>query len=167
MPPSLAVTVTLDVPKAVGVRMVTVAGPEWLGSATEVAVTVTVAGFGTVAGAVYRPVFASIEPPPDADQVAAVFVALLTVAVNGCWVLSAGHALPASLAYKLTVAGLTLTATAGIVIVAVAAVPLVGVAVTVALVGVVPVLGAVYRPPELSCPAPVSDQVTLTLELNC
>ena len=143
-------------------------GPEWLGSATEVAVTVTVAGFGTVAGAVYRPVFASIEPPPDeTDQVTAVFVALLTVAVNCCWVLLAGHALPASLAYKLTVAGLTLTPTAGIVTVAVAAVPLVGVAVTVALVGVVPVLGAVYRPPELICPAPVSDQVTLTLELNC
>jgi len=167
MAPSVAVTVTLDVPKAVGVRTVTVAGPEWLGSATEVAITVTVAGFGTVAGAAYRP-FTSIEPPPDTDQVTAVFVALLTVAVNCCSVRFAGHAFPASLAYKLTVAGLTLTPTAGIVIVAVAAVPLVGVAVTVALVGVVPVLGAVYRPlVELICPAPVTDQVTLTLELNC
>ena len=158
----------MDVPKAVGVRTVTVLRPEWLGSATEVAVTVTAAGFGTVAGAVYRPLFASIEPPPDeTDQVTAVFVALLTVAVNCCWVLFAGHALPVSLAYRFAVVGLTLTPTAGMVIAAVAAVPVAGVAVTVALVGVVPVLGAVYRPPELICPAPVSDQVTLTLELNC
>jgi hypothetical protein len=124
--------------------MFTVPGPEWLGSATEVAVTVTVAGFGTVAGAVYRP-FTSIDPPPDeTDQVTAVFVALLTVAVNCCWVTFAGHALPASLAYRFTVVlGLTATLTAGMVIAAVAGVPVVGVAVTVALVGVVPVLGAV------------------------
>ena len=67
--------------------------------------------------------------------------------------------------------GLTLTPTAGIVIDAVPALPVAGVAVTVKLAGVVPVLGAVYRPLELmvpTAPLPFNDQVTpLVLAVNC
>jgi len=40
-----------------------------LESATAVAVMVTLAGLGTVAGAIYKPVFASIMPPPETVQV--------------------------------------------------------------------------------------------------
>ena len=48
--------------------------------ATEVAVTVTTAGFGTVAGAVYNPVLLTV--PAVAVQVTFVFFVPATVAVN-------------------------------------------------------------------------------------
>ena len=48
--------------------------------ATEVAVTVTIAGFGTVAGAVYNPVLLMV--PPEAVQVTFVFGVPVTAAVN-------------------------------------------------------------------------------------
>lgn len=49
---------------------VTVKEPDLVVSACEVAVTVTLAGFGTVAGAVYTPIF-EIVPPPVTLQVTA------------------------------------------------------------------------------------------------
>ena len=60
-------------------------------SAAEVAVTVTVAGLGGVAGAVYNPLVemlpqaAPLQPDPATDHVTAVLLVLVTVAVN-CWV---------------------------------------------------------------------------------
>jgi hypothetical protein len=63
---------------------VTVAEPDLVESACEVAVTVIFAGFGTVAGAVYTPV-AEIVPllaPPLTLQVTAVFIVPVTVAVK-------------------------------------------------------------------------------------
>jgi hypothetical protein len=48
-PLSLAVTVTVNVPTAVGVRILTVPDPGVV-AADDVAVTVAVAGLGTVAG---------------------------------------------------------------------------------------------------------------------
>lgn len=68
----------------------TVAEALLLASAWEIAVTVTVPPVGTVAGAVYKPdvlTVPTVELPPVTPftcQVTAVFVALLTVAVNCC-----------------------------------------------------------------------------------
>lgn len=106
--PSVAVTVTLNVPRVVGVWIFTVAVPVLLGSATEVAVTVTNAGLGIGnAGAVYNPV-GSTEPlvlPPVTAQ-ATVWSAAATAAVN-CWV-CAGH--PATVGHRFTVGfGATVT----------------------------------------------------------
>jgi hypothetical protein len=59
-----------------------------VGSATEVAVTDICAGLGTADGAVYRPPVdmdphvAPVHPMPTTLQVTAVFVVLVTVAVN-------------------------------------------------------------------------------------
>lgn len=59
-----------------------------LGSDTLVAVTVTFAGDGTAAGAVYRPVeeivpqVVPLQPVPDAVQVTAVFDVPVTEAAN-------------------------------------------------------------------------------------
>lgn len=67
------------------------AEPDWLGAATEVAVMVTVPTDGTVAGAVYKPVFeivpqeAPLHPVPEMLQLTAVFVLPVTVAVNCCF----------------------------------------------------------------------------------
>jgi hypothetical protein len=73
------------VPAGVGVRRFTVAEPDLLVSAADVAVTVTgELGLGSAGGAVYSPL-ASIVPlalPPVTAQVTAVFVVLVTVAVN-------------------------------------------------------------------------------------
>ncbi len=71
--------------------MVTCAEPERVGSWTEVAVTVTVAGVGTVAGAAYAPDAEMVPtvalPPltPLTCQVTAVFCAFVTVALKA-WV---------------------------------------------------------------------------------
>ena len=80
---------------------VTVAAPETLVSAWDVAVTVT-APEGGVEGAVYRPLLV-IVPPPVTVQVTAVFVVSATAAVNCC----------VRPALTATVAGLTVTVTAG------------------------------------------------------
>jgi hypothetical protein len=68
--------------------IVTLAESDFVGSATEIAVTVTVGGTGTLLGAVYRP-FVSIVPTvlfppvtPFTCQVTAVFVVFTTVAEN-------------------------------------------------------------------------------------
>lgn len=68
----------------------TVAAPDCAGSATDVAVTVTDAGDGPDAGAVYSPVpeiapqVAPLHPAPETFQVTAVFVVPLTWAENCC-----------------------------------------------------------------------------------
>ena len=85
MAPSVAVTVRLKVPNVVGVLSVSVFEPNFEPSAWEVAVTVAVAGSpGPNVGAEYTP-FESIVPlpgEPATDQVTAVLLALVTVAVN-------------------------------------------------------------------------------------
>ena len=73
----MAVTVICDAPKAVGVATVTKADADAVG---DVAVTVTVTGYGTASGAVYSPV-PSIVPfafPPVIAHVT------LWFAVNCC-----------------------------------------------------------------------------------
>jgi hypothetical protein len=74
-----------DVPKAVGVSTFTVAKPGD-GAAGDVAVTVTAAGFGTTAGAVYSPDAFTVPfaLPPVTAQVTLWFVDPFTVAVNCC-----------------------------------------------------------------------------------
>ncbi len=68
----------------------TVAEADFVVSATEIAVTVTEAGFGTALGAVYRPAALTVpcvESPPATPftcQVTAVLVAYNTLAVNCC-----------------------------------------------------------------------------------
>src|SRR5216110_584317 len=70
--------------------MVTCAEPDFVGSAWDTAVTVTVAGFGTTAGAVYRPeldIVPTVALPPVTPltcQVTAVLLVFSTVAVNCC-----------------------------------------------------------------------------------
>jgi hypothetical protein len=74
-----------------GAVTVTDADAPMVVSACEMAVTATVAGIGTVLGAVYKPVVEmkpTVEVPPVTAftcQVTAVFVVFATVAVN-CWV---------------------------------------------------------------------------------
>ena len=65
-----------------------VAVPDWLGAATEVALTVTAEGLGAVAGAVYKPVLlimpqvAPLHPEPETLHTTAVLEAPVTVAEN-------------------------------------------------------------------------------------
>src|SRR5438045_7226119 len=76
--------------------MVTCAEADFVGSACDTAVTATVAGFGTTAGAVYRPeldIVPTVALPPVTPltcQVTAVLLVFCTVAVN-CCVPSAPH----------------------------------------------------------------------------
>jgi CBS domain containing-hemolysin-like protein len=62
------------------------ADPDFVESACETAVTVTAAGVGTVAGALYSPLLEMLPfaVPPFTLQVTSVFVVPLTVAVNCC-----------------------------------------------------------------------------------
>ena len=64
------------------VVILTMAVPAKLAFAAGVAVTVILAGDGTDAGAVYKPVLPSIVPPPLTFQVNVVLVALGRNAVN-------------------------------------------------------------------------------------
>jgi hypothetical protein len=79
--------------------MVTVACPDCVGSATDTADTVTLAGAGIAAGAVYSPALDMVPtvalPPttPLTCQVTAVFVVLETVAVKVCVLSTASVAL--------------------------------------------------------------------------
>jgi hypothetical protein len=84
-PPAVAVTVICDVPNAVGVATVTNVDPGFA-AAADVAVTVTVAGFGTTAGAVYRPVPSTVPLalPFMTAQVTLWLVEPFTVAANCC-----------------------------------------------------------------------------------
>jgi hypothetical protein len=99
-----------DDPSAVGVCTFTVADPGEF-AAVDVAVTVTVAGFGATTGAVYSPVWSMLPfaLPPVTAQITLWLVELLTVAVNCCWVADAGHKLPASFAYRFANPGLIVT----------------------------------------------------------
>lgn len=159
----------------------TLAEPDCVGSATAVAVTATVAGEGTDAGAVYRPVevivpqVEPLQPAPESFQVTAVFVLPLTVAVNCCCAPIA----------TCTEEGVTPTETAAEDwMTTLAEADLVGsatdVALTVASAGLGTVAGAVYKPVELTVPhepdtqpIPVTVQLTLvfvvpvTVAVNC
>src|SRR5438552_3790189 len=70
--------------------MVTCAEADFVGSAWDTAVTVTMAGFGTTAGAVYRPeldIVPTVALPPVTPltcQVTAVLLVFCTVAANCC-----------------------------------------------------------------------------------
>jgi len=57
---------------------------ELVGFAALVAVMVTVLGYGTVAGAVYRPAAEILPTAGLSDQVTAVFDVPVTTAVNAC-----------------------------------------------------------------------------------
>lgn len=84
-PVAVAVTVICDVPNAVGVATVTKVDPGKVASADE-AVTVTVTGFGTTAGAVNNPVpfTVPLALPPVTAQVTFWSVEPFTVALNCC-----------------------------------------------------------------------------------
>ena len=114
---------------------VTCAVPVRLELAAEIAVTVTVAGEGTTAGAMYCPedeIVPTVEFPPVTPftcQLTAVFVEFMTVAMNIC------VPVPATTA---AVPGVTLTVMAGTIVTAAEAVLVVSaadVAVTVAVAG--------------------------------
>ena len=120
---------------------VTAAAADLLGSAWLAAVTVTDAGDGTVAGAVYRPALvivpqaAPVQPAPESVQLTAVLLVPPTDAVNN-W---------ARVMFTLAAAGATPIVTG--VIVTVAAPNLLGssceVAVTVTVLGLGALVGAV------------------------
>ncbi len=75
---------------AMSLTMATLALPDFVGSAALMAVMVTLAGDGRLAGAVYAPaevIVPAAAPPPGTPftlQVTAVFVELVTVATNVC-----------------------------------------------------------------------------------
>src|SRR4029077_1347571 len=80
---ALGTTLTeVDIPDVT----ITVAGEDFVESACEVAVTVTCAGFGTVARAVYSPALEMVPLAgrPATLQVTPVFVVPATVALNCC-----------------------------------------------------------------------------------
>jgi hypothetical protein len=88
--PATTCAVVGEMLTATGGRIVTVAVADFKGFATEVAVTVTTAGVGTVLGAAYTPLdeidphAASEQPLPVMLQLTAVLVAPVTKAVNNC-----------------------------------------------------------------------------------
>jgi hypothetical protein len=88
--PVTTCTLAGEIPTTIECRIVTVDLADLVGSATEVAVTVTTAGLGTDAGAVYRPLdeiepqVAPEQPAPLRAHVTAVFDEPVTVAANCC-----------------------------------------------------------------------------------
>ena len=145
--PGDTVTVTAGV-------TVTLAVADLVGSCTLVAVTVTVCGLPSVAGAVYRPPLEIVPTAGLTDHVTAVFVVPVTVAVNCC----------VCDGVKLAVDGLTVTCMGGTMVTLAVAVLLVFatlVAVTVTVCGLPSVAGAEYRPPLETVPtAGFTDHVT-------
>lgn len=122
-----------------------------LGSATDVAVTLTWAGLGTVVGAVYKPLELivpqafPVQPAPDTSQVTLVSVEPVTVAVNCC-------CLPATTCVE---AGETFTTTGGSRVTAAdedLETSASEVAVTVTDAGEGRTDGALYRPVPLTTP---------------
>lgn len=92
-PKSKEVGLTLNAPDDVpfdAAESVTDADADFVVSACEVTMTLTFAGLGTVAGAVYRPVLVTVpqadpvQPAPATDHVTPVFDVFVTVAVNCC-----------------------------------------------------------------------------------
>src|SRR5215467_897647 len=145
----------------------TVALADLVGSATLVAVMVTVCAEEIVAGAVYNPPVVRVPTDGFILQVTAVLLVPLTVAVNCCW----------PLAVRVTDTGVTDTATVG-VSATVALADLVGSATLVAVMVTVCaeeiVAGAVYNPPVVRVPTDgFILQVTavllvpLTVAVNC
>jgi uncharacterized spore protein YtfJ len=86
--PVTTVAVVGEIVTATGATIVTEAVADFVGSATEVALTDTCAGLGTAAGAVYCPVedivpqADPVQPLPLTLQLTALFVVLAIVAVN-------------------------------------------------------------------------------------
>lgn len=164
---------------ATGGRMVTDADAVFVLSAAEVATTVTSAGLGTVPGAVYKPL-AEIVPQPAPEQpapcrlhVTAVFVVLVTVAVNCCVFPATTFAVVGEI---LTITGRRTVTVADADLVVSAT----EVAVTVTCGGLGTAPGAVYRPlaeiaPQVAPeqPVPLNFHVTLvsdvpsTVAVNC
>jgi hypothetical protein len=168
-----------DIERDVIAATVTAADADLDGSAILVAETVTVAGEGTIDGAVYNPLVETVPtvefPPaiPFADHVTPVFVALLTLAVN-CFVAEV---------WTEALVGETETETAAITV-AVAVAVFVGsatlVPAIVTVAGEGKPAGAVYSPVDEIVPVvefppavPFTDHVTLvldellTLAVNC
>lgn len=153
-----------------GLTTVTVADPDIRGFATDVAVTLTVAELGTVAGARYSPVDdivphdAPEQPLPDRVQVTLVLVVPVTFAVNSCcWPVTtfADDGLTETLTLKavptktLALADLVRSAR--------------DVAVTTTMGGVGAVLGAIYTPRDVIWPhamplQPAPERLQLTTE---
>lgn len=164
---------------ATGCRIVTDADAVLDVSATEVAITVTSAGLGAFAGAVYRPVEETVpqvapeQPVPLTLHVTAVLDVFVTVGVNCC-------VFPAT---TCAVFGDMVIATGGATVTVAEAdfvVSATDVAVTVTSAGLGIAAGAVYRPlveivPQVAPeqPAPLRLQVTLVLDepptvaMNC
>src|SRR6266480_2777062 len=155
--------------------MVTCAEPDFVGSAWDTAVTVTVAGFGTTAGAVYRPeldIVPTVALPPVTPltcQVTAVLLVFCTVAVNCC--------VPPAPTVAATGEIVTLTTAVGVMVTCAEA-DFVGsawdTAVTVTMAGFGTTAGAVYRPeldivPTVALPpvTPLTCQVTAVLLVFC
>lgn len=148
-------------------------------SATEVAVTLTCAGLGTVVGAVYNPPelivpqALPVQPAPDTSQVTLVFVEPVTAAVNCC-------CLPATTCAE---AGETFTTTGGSSVTAAdedLVVSAFEVAVTVTKAGEGWTDGATYKPAALITPQALPEQPVpdtfqdtdvfvepVTVEVNC
>ena len=88
--PTVTMVVVGEIVTTTGTIIVTVAFPVVVPSATDVAVTVTWAGLGTLDGAVYKPLEV-MNPQADPEQpapcrvhVTAVFAVPVTFAVNCC-----------------------------------------------------------------------------------
>lgn len=96
-PPALTWTVDgdTDTDTDAAASISTVAEADFVGSATEVALTVACGGLGTAAGAVYRPLALIVphdpatHPTPDTVQVTAVLEVPVTLAANCCFPLFA------------------------------------------------------------------------------
>lgn len=140
-----------------GGRNVIVAVPDFVVSATLVALTVTVVCALTVAGAVYKPV-ALIDPVVAGVivQVTFVFARLVTVAVNCCVapcpiVAVVGATVTVPGGFSVTVAAADFVESATLV------------ARTVTVVCDAIVAGAVYKPVALTVPVPAGVTVHVTL----
>lgn len=156
-----------------------IAEPNDDGSACAVALIVTLAGLGTVAGAVYKPAEVIVpqafpeQPDPLTLQVTAVFVVPVTVAWNCCWLPIVTIVVDGAMA---TLMGLMMV-TAAVADVTPSAME---VAFTVTAGGDGTASGAVYKPAEVMVPhaeptqpVPLTLQVTpvtsvlITLAVNC
>jgi hypothetical protein len=86
--PTSAVVGEIEIPTAPPELMVTVADPDLVGSDNKVAVTATIAGLGTLLGAVYRPLALMapqedpLHPLPDTLQISTGAQSPFTVALN-------------------------------------------------------------------------------------
>jgi hypothetical protein len=168
-PPELEPLPLPDAPAVAG-AMVTCAVPVRVESAEETALMVTVAGEGTVAGAMYMPIaeiVPTVEFPPLTPltrQVTAVFVEFATVAVKACEPVPA-VTVDVPGATETDIAGTMVTCAEPDLFMSAAAT-----AVTVTVAGDGRVVGAVYTPeveimPTVELPpvTPLTCQVTAVL----